>query len=408
MSRTLVTSFINGELLLHLRGANVSECLSALQQKGLLLQSIRVRQNTARFVILFSDFDAVYRTCRQYHVKFRIGERRGLPFLRKRLMRRKAFLTGAILFVTLIYALSSTVWRIDITGPKDEEGTAQIREAAKLTGLYVGQRTAQLSDLTVLQRGILAKSPDFVWVGVRRKGSVAQIQAIPKIEGVQKGNEEPQNIVADRPAVVRKLVATRGRVVVKPNTYVLPGQVLISGNLAEGEKNVPADGSVMAEVWYTSKVTVPLQVSNSGLTGESVKRDYVQFGGWSLRVWGFQEPHYAASYERSDETNWHLGTYRLPVQMKHVEQYEATTTAEKKSVSTARQSALQLARGDVSGQVGTDGRVLGQSVLHQQVTRGTLYETILTRVLQNIGVPAAIPVQDETKNQGSESDNANA
>lgn len=410
MSKPSFSAFFRGELKLQLRGERVGICLAQFQQNGILLQSVRVRATTAECVVLLSDFNYVYRICRQQGVKFRVSERHGLPFLGRKLLRRKTFVAGAALFVCMLYVLSSTIWRIDIVGPTDNEGQMEIRSAAKSAGLFVGQRTSKLSDLPTIQRDMLTKAPDFVWIGVRRQGSVARIQAIPRVEDVKEKVETPQNIVADRPGVVQTVTASRGRSVVKPNTYVKPGQVLISGTLSEGEANVPAEGQVMAEVWYKSQVSVPLRISHRGLTGESVRRDYLRIGRTRIRIWGFNEPHFADVYEQTSVTDWHIGRYPMPIQLSRVRIYQVTATAQLQSMQLAEKSALHLAASDVSGEVGTNGKVLGQSVLHHRVARGTLYETILTRVLQNVGVPVAIPAKMESKSspiEANRSDGSN-
>lgn len=377
-----------GELTLMLRGADVGVCLAHLQQQGVPLRFVRVRGAVGYCNISLRDFDVVYRTCRSRRVRFRIVARHGLPFWRKRLWRRKSFAFGAVLFICIIYAMSSMVWQINITGPKDEDGVAEIQDAAKAVGLYVGQAKSRLPDPATLQQQILSHAPDFVWVGVQTTGSVTQIQALPKVEGIKKENLKPHDIVASIPAVIRQISASRGRVVVKENQYVHPGQVLISGNLSGGAKNVPAAGQVLAEVWYTSKVTVPLKVKQEGLTGVSVKRDYLCVGPFKLRVWGFAEPHFTATYERDERTEWKIGAFVLPVQWQNTRMYEVTQATENKSVQVAKQTALRLAKEDVETKTGGESRILGQSVLHPQVAHGTLYETVLTRVEQDIGVAA--------------------
>lgn len=395
MSFPPFSAFFRGELVLHLRGERVGTCIAEFQQNGMFLRSVRVRQTTAKCVVLLTDFQEAYRICRHHHVKFRIVERRGLPFLGQRLLHRKAFLLGSVLFVCIIYGLSATVWRIDIVGVTDHESQMEIRNAARSVGLFVGQRTSKLTDLATMQRAILAKTPNFVWIGLHQQGSVSQIQAIPKVEGVKKIPEVPQNIVADRPGVVQTVTVTRGRAVIKAPTYVKPGQVLISGILSEGEPNVPAAGRVMAEVWYQSQVNVPLHVSHSGLTGKFITRTYIQMAGARFRIWGFQEPHFSDVYQRESVTHWQFGHIPLPIQLSRIRIYQVTHTAQNSSMQAAQKSALTLAASDVNKEVGMDGQMLGQSVLHHRVDHGTLYETILTRVLQNVGVPVTISAKAE-------------
>lgn len=395
MKYTAVEYAFHGELVLHLRGHDVGNCLTRMHEAGIPLRSVKVRESSGQCAVCLRDFDSVYRICRTSKVRFRIVHRRGLPFWRKRLWRRKMFAVGALFFVCVIYTMSSMIWRVDVTGPKDEDGMGEIRDAARATGIFVGQRKTEMADPVTLQQNLLSHAPNFVWVGVRTVGSVTTIQAIPKVKDIPSTVSVPQNIIASRPAVIQSVAATRGRVVVKKNQYVRPGDVLISGNLTEGRPSVPASGQVMGEVWYTTKVSVPLQVVQGELTGQKVTRDYLYIGPLKIRVWGFEEPHFSASYERDKGTDWAIGKFILPVQWQKVQLYEATQSTEIRSVTQAKTAALTLAERDVLTQMRTDGRILGQSVLHEQLQHGTLYETVLTRVSQNIGVPSVIPTMPQ-------------
>lgn len=403
MTETPFEFALHGSLTLHLRGDAVSPCLAELHQSGVTLRHVRVRGRTARCTVSLRSFGTVYSVCRKYGVRFHIEARHGAPFWGRRLWQRKLFAVGAVAFVCVIYFMSSVIWRVDISGPEDEEGITQLRAAAVDSGVYVGQLKSRLPEPAVLADKILKEATDFVWVGVTTTGSVTTIQAVPKIAGTKTVNETPHNIIATRPAVIRTVAATRGRVLVKPNQYVRPGQVIISGILSDGEKPVPASGKVLAEVWYTSQVSVPLQVNSQGLTGERVSRDYLYIGPLRLRVWGWKEPHFQAYYERDQGTSWRIGDFLLPVQWQHVNLFEATPSAEQKSIADAKQTALQAAINDVRTQAGGDCKVLGQSVLHERVQHGTLYETVLTRVEQDIGAPAAIPYNVQPKSQGQAS-----
>ncbi|GLG00302.1 sporulation protein YqfD [Alicyclobacillus hesperidum subsp. aegles] len=391
MSETPIQLVWYGSLTLALRGRDLSACIAALQRRGITLRNVRVRRDYAVVTVSLRAFPMVYQVCRQHRVKFRIEARHGAPFWRRRLWRRKAFAIGAVAFVCAMYAMSSVIWRIDIQGATDEDGVAELRAAAHDAGLYVGQWRSRLADPAVLAEEMLKHANNFVWIGVQTTGSVTTIRAIPKIEGARAAAEQPHNIVAARPAVILNVQATRGRPMVKPNQFVRPGQVLISGVLAEGEPNVPASGKVLGEVWYTSNVTIPLTMIQQGLTGETATRDYLYLGSWRLRVWGFKEPQFAAVYERDEGTDWHIGQFVLPVQWQRATLYEASPSAIIQSVAAAKETALVAAQRDVATQAGGDSRVLGQSVLHERVERGTLYETILTRVEQDIGAPAPIP-----------------
>lgn len=395
MSTPRITHWWHGFLLMELRGQSVSEALRAFQQEGIELYYVKVRSGRSTLGISRHDFASFYSICRQHGVKIRFIKKEGFPFLAKRWAKRKCMIAGFGLFLSLVYGMSAMIWQVSVTGV-DEEAQATVLQAAKECGLYPGAWKGPLEDVQVIQNRLLEKIPSLVWVGVQVEGSKAKLEALEKIPNTEKIDATPHNLIAAKPAVIRYVYATRGQSLVKPGQVVHPGQIVISGNLGEGVKSVPATGRVLAEVWYTSKVEMPLQVIHSGLTGAFVNRDYLMFGSATLRVWGWQQPDYKSTYEQSNDTDFHLGNWAVPIQLRKVTVYEAFPEAVSKSEQSAEQSAIHLAAQDVRRHMAEEGEILTQTVLHREVSHGKLYETILTRTEEDIGVAAAMePVQEE-------------
>ncbi len=389
MKNNNLSLFFAGSLTIELRGRQVHKCLSEFHQSSILLTRMKVREGKCVCTIQVSDFHAVYKICRRNKVKIRFLSRDGLPFLIRNSSRRKSLVTGFFLFVSLLLVFSSMVWKVQISGA-DEDTTAAISQAARSSGLYIGAFRWKMPPIEELSRNILKQTPNLIWVGVHLDGSVATIQSVEKIEGVNDKTTTPQNIVAAKPAVIVKTFATRGRVAVHSGEFVQPGQVLISGDLSEGETLVPAQGRVIGEVWYESKVQVPLKVNVEGLTGIYTKREYLDWNGALIRVWGFREPDFNVSVDRDSITNWHVGSFALPIQLKTVTEYQVRKGDDAKTVVEARAQAEKLALQDVEGRMGQDGTLVSQTVLHQEVSHGTLYETVLTKTNEDIGVTAPI------------------
>ncbi len=390
MSRANAGLWLRGALHVELRGEAAAAIITQLQQTGHTLRRVRVHRKTATLIVSLGDFSDLYILCRRHRVKMRFIERIGFVFWLKRIRRRKSMVLGPVLFFAILYTASSIIWQVSVNGVS-EETSAAVRDAAAEAGISVGAWKWSVGDLTAVQDKVLSKVPSLIWVGATITGSKAKLEAIEKIPGTDKKPLQPQDIVAREPGVIEHVYATRGKVVAKAGQVVKPGDVLITGNLSEDGTQVPAQGKVMAEVWYTSNVTLPLTVPHSGLTGESVSRDYVLIGNFPLRVWGWKAIEFQDSVEQTEDTTWHIGSFQLPIQYRKVIEQEATTTAYTLSKQQAERTALSLALQDVQGRMGEDGTLLEQQILHQKVSHGKLYETVLTKVEQDIGVAKSIP-----------------
>ncbi|MCL6516353.1 sporulation protein YqfD [Alicyclobacillus sp.] len=379
-----------GWLTLELRGEDIPAVLAACANRGMRLSAVRVRGERCTLTLSLGDYREFYPICRRHRVRFRVLARQGPAFTARRARRRPAFFLSAALFVAVVYACGSVVWQVDVGGQVSEEGRMALLEAARDSGLRPGVWKGSLPDALTLQAEILRRAPSMLWVGVEMDGAKARLEAIERVPGPEVKPASPHNLVAARPGVIRHVFATRGQVVVRPGQVVQPGQILVSGSLGGGAAEVPAEGRVMAEVWYTSHVEVPLTVGIEGLTGQTAERGYLVVGPWAIHVWGWRMPTFTAHAERADESDWHLGAWRLPVQWRNVTLFEATESQVSLDEAAARARALELAAQDVRRQMG-EGGVLGQTVLQSRVDHGKLYATVLTRTEEDIGVPAPIP-----------------
>lgn len=382
-----------GWLRLELRHGNIPAVLHALHQQGIPLYDVHPHGHRCTITIRLSDFRTVHRTCRRHRVRFRILSKAGWPFALRRLRRRPSMLAGAAVFICLLYGLSSVIWDVTVSGAKDADVAATVLQAARELGVAPGAWKSRVVDLAGLQTALLTRVPDAAWVGVTVEGTRVNIQVLEKVPGTAAPATTPVDVVASKPGVIRRVLATRGQALVRPGQTVQPGQVLISGQLAGGVRQVAAAGQVMAEVWYTSRVEVPLTPTRDALTGRFVAEDYLNLGSLQLRVWGWREPGFSQVLERDTESDWHIGTWKLPIQWRHVELYEATTEQLQRSRDEALREALTLAAQDVRARM-HDGQVLGQKVLQQQVERGKLYATVLTWTEEDIGQTR--PVANDT------------
>ena len=361
-----------------------------LYKRGVELSHLRIRESSCSFTTRLDQIRDLREIRRRYRVKVRFGRRGGLPVLAHRAWRRKSFFVGAALFVVILNVLGSLVWRVDISGVTGDTAET-LSLAAKDVGIRPGAWRPSMPSPTTLQDELLKAMPNLLWVGVHLDGGVAKIDAIEKVKGVTPQSLPPQNIVASKTGVILKVFATRGDVLVKKGQVVSPGQVLISGSLADGSVEVAASGQALAEVWYTSKVVVPLQANQGVLTGQYVTRGYLNIGSAHFRVWGWQQPKYSSQIDESKEYQWHIGGINLPIRWQDVRVYEAGTKTYQQSVKEALLRAQELASQDVVTKGGNDSRVLSQTVLQQNVGRGNLYATVLTRLEEDIGVSEPLP-----------------
>jgi len=332
------------------------------------------------------DMPLLIALARRHGARLRFGRKRGVPFLLWRANRRKVFLSGAFAFIVLLYVFSSFVWRVDIAGTEQPEVVAN---ALQKLHVRPGTLLYQMLDQDSLQLALLDQLPDIAWVGVRIQGTAVYVHVILRVASADPILHQPQSIIAAVPGVVENVLADSGLPLVKPGQFVTPGTVLISGLLSDG-KAVYAQGQVRALVWYRSQVELPERLTLAGITGESVRHDYLVIDGWPLQVWGFARPPYTRELIHSSDTPLQIAGIHLPLAWRSETVYEAYTHVYVRPEAQLAKEGLAMAAEDVR-RVAQDGAsVLRQTILQKKAEHGKLYVTIWTEVQENIGRPQQI------------------
>ena len=95
---------------------------------------------------------------------------------------------------------------------------------------------------------------------IEESGTSYIVRVEPRIIPNNEVNYEKQNIVANKSAIIKKIITKSGEVVKNINSYVNKGDIIISGNIYlndELKDTIKADGTVYGEVWYNVKVEYP-------------------------------------------------------------------------------------------------------------------------------------------------------
>ncbi|MCY0879135.1 MAG: sporulation protein YqfD [Firmicutes bacterium] len=213
----------------------------------------------------------------------------GLP-MRWREVRRRPFLLAGLLtwWLMVSYAMSH-VWVVNVDAPGLSSSEAQaLVSAARRAGLTVGVLRNHL-DIPQVRRRMLNQLPQFSWIGVRLKGMVAMIEAVPLV--VRPPDHLPSRLVASKSGRVTAVDVYMGASEVAPGEFVKAGQTLIqgviiakppgagdeTGEAPEAHVLTPAEGQVMADVTYRVSVAQPLVQREEERTGRIFIRHFVVF-----------------------------------------------------------------------------------------------------------------------------------
>lgn len=353
-------------------------------------------RNRIRLTLSVGDYFQLRPVLKGTRTKSRILEKKGLPFWWMRLRRRQFFLWGFLLFILMIFSLTSVIWSVEVEGNETVPSKEIVRLLQK-EGVYIGQLKSRVPSNEEIQYRLQSGLPQVSWVGFRMEGTRAVVTVVEKKrvdEREQQGNG-PIQLVARRNAMIYDIRVERGRPLVEVNEPVKKGQLLVSGwygdpDQPDSGKLVGAKGKVMGEVWYDSTVTVPLAQKRKVYTGNREMAWFPYVGSRMIRI-PFMFPESFQRYETIRTTHaLQIRNRRLPFGWVEEERLEMKWVHQKLGVKQAIALGKERAREDLMAKMGEDGRILGEKILHPRVVDGKVIMKIHFDAVENIAVSQPI------------------
>lgn len=390
--RSPLLTWFRGSVRIAVRGERCEELLNALNRKGTLIWNIRRNPDgTLDWEMHLADFFRLRAPLKETGCRVHVLARFGLPFLLRRVERRKWFAIGFFLFVFGLYMLSNIVWQVEVTG-NERVDTATVLETARKLGVHPLQWKFRLKDPADLSRELRTGLPGVAWAGVTIQGGKVRIQIVEAALPEPKPLLNPRHLVSSSDAVVTDILAERGRPLVQPNTRVKKGDILISGILGDGGKQavVAAEGKVYGLVWYEYQVEVPLSLTRKVYTGEWRTKQYAVIGTRALQLTGYGNKKYEREESVRERTQWRWRGHVLPFGWMKEKVMEVRLVEQRLTAEEARNVGLGQARADVMLRAGSDAVIVGQKILHDRSDSGKVYMKVLFEVKQQIAVERPI------------------
>ncbi|MGG4131090.1 sporulation protein YqfD [Paenibacillus illinoisensis] len=377
---------LRGAVRITVTGGDIEALINMVAEQGLEVWNLRAHDGRkAEMNILLPHFFRLRPLLKRTGCRVKVTERSGIPFFMARLMKRKFFLGGMVLFVIAMFALSSMVWNVEVKG-NVKIPTDVVLAAAKKEGIYPFQWGFRLQSQDKLSRQLALALPDVTWIGVSKEGTTITIQVVESAQPQREPLLNPRHLVSKSDAVVTQIYAEQGRPVVQKDTRVKKGQVLISGILGDEEntENVVAKGEVRGLVWREYEVEVPLVQKHNTMTGESKERFYVVLGDWAVQLWGYGKTPFSSFNTASDHKPLTWRSFTLPMGWLTETDMETTQQEEQKTVEWARTKGLEGARNDIIAKNGKGTKILSEKILHEKKENGKVYMKVLFEVEESI------------------------
>mgnify|MGYP000117921514 CR=1 FL=1 len=400
-----ILSYLGGFVTISVPEECLERFINMATARGIFLWGImETGADRVALKVRLSGVRPMRHVARMTRCRFRIEARAGLPFVIGRLKRRKTLLGGALLFMVVLYMLSSFIWEIKVTGHKrvDEQ---VIEQLARQSGLYRGALRWAVNERAV-EDVILRQVPGLSWVSVHIEGTRARIEVVEKKLPPRDGAERPFDVVADKDGLVKEILVFSGHPLVKEGDTVAAGQVLISaavppptlpdasspetGDEQAGEvRYVHARGIVRARVWYKGYGEKKLVEKGLRRTGREITKLGIKIDDKEIILMGPREvpfQHFGQQVFSKSLPAWR--NIRLPVEFITVKYFEQKPYVKRYGVKEAERLAGEEALARIRRRIPPGAGVLQ---VKQQVVKTAGYEDmvrvkVLVETLEDIGM----------------------
>nr|WP_300849500.1 sporulation protein YqfD [uncultured Schaedlerella sp.] len=288
-----ILRYIRGYVKIRIQGYSPERFLNLCRYHQILIWGLTPRANAYEMYLTLDGFRKLRPIIRKTHTKVVLLERYGLPFFIRKHRKRKAFLTGAVICIGLLFFYSSYIWDIHFEG-NDKWTDQTLLEFLDTKEVSPGMPKSKV-DCSQIVKDIRAQYDDIVWVSASMDGSRLRIQIkenedtfreegaegeqkAPSKETPQKpdgaegqpvnGSETlpPTDLVASQDGVITSIITRSGVPKVHVGDAVKKGDLLVSGRVevlndaAEviGYQYQQSDADIFADTQMAYEDQIPL------------------------------------------------------------------------------------------------------------------------------------------------------
>lgn len=383
-------NFLNGYVMIRVSGFSIERFVNLAMAKGLHIWDIQMDGAAVSMKVSVKGFWKLKECGRKTNCHYRIIDKRGLPFFFNRYRKRKVLGLGVLLFVLALYALSSFIWIVQVSGNKRVD-TAVILEHCEKLGLKPGSLKFTV-DVKKLSEGLITQIPELSWVGVTAKGTnidIKVVETIPETEVVDRNT--PCSIISNQEGIIVSIATAAGTPLVKELDVVEPGDILVSGELEikEGEEikgieYIHAKADIFAKMWVAITEELPLQYEEKAYTGEKVNDYSITVLGKTLNVISHESKYDQADLATLYDKPFAIGDFIFPISIKK-EQYREYHIVQKERSEEEAQALLRQILEEQAAERLSEQGLLKDITIEYQEENGTIRANAIITTIDRIG-----------------------
>ncbi|MBP0980809.1 MAG: sporulation protein YqfD [Oscillospiraceae bacterium] len=281
--------WLRGTVGFIITGAFPERLITSCQRKGIAVWGAKRKNDSIEAKTYAANYKKLRPIAKSDSLRIRLTEKRGLFLYKRRFLRRKGLVLGAITAVILLIFASNRIWRIEVSGCDEQMAEEIISELAD-AGIKRGIRRKSI-DARTAQRKMRLNDDRLAWIALNIVGSTLYVQ-LSELEPVPElidPDDRVANIIAECDGQIKYLEIYDGKAMVQVGETVSRGDLIVSGIMEDqyGKKQFKfARAKVMAQCYDKTSVIVSLSQPIWEICGEPKKEYSLRINGEWRRLFG--------------------------------------------------------------------------------------------------------------------------
>lgn len=351
MKRKRIAFIIKG------KEAKLARFLSQLKNTNITMRNVHIEQHTVYFEASTAAIPYVRRYRRPYRCKVKVREIEGESF-------NPLYSFKFLILLLLPYLLSFFIWQVEIDTSMAEV-EKELEEKLKTAKVVPFTLKSMVMAEDELRRYLMDQKLHLSWIRFEQSGVKLKVipMEAPKLANEPTDKAKPADLVAKTGGIITNFALTQGERVEKLHATVKKGDLLATGRLIQGDREVivGAEGAVYANYWLEYQFTLPRKI-----------HFFVQ--GEEKIHYRLRKPKFG--YDLLKKENWNI--------------IEVERTSEEKEITEVLNKGMEttwivpMVKKQVMSELGYQAMIQSEKLLHVTFDNDKVKGTILFLVNDNI------------------------
>lgn len=326
------SELLHGSVRVRITGAAPESCLNAFTEAGIAWwDALSEDEFTLKAGLAARDLARAKAAAGRSQCEINVLKELGAPAVRRKLRRRIALLSAAVLCFSALALSSLYVWDVDVEGnesvPESEILLALAESGVKSGAFWPGW------DADAIKNEVILAVPELSWIGVSVSGSRAEVRVRERIAKPEVVSGAAGSVAARATGIIERMEVYQGAPLVSVGDAVAEGETLVSGKMPSetgDTRYVRASAEITAHTWRELTASAPLEYTKLTESGSHTR--------WALEIGEKRVNFYRGSSQTPEgcgkiTTEYPLaweGVFTLPVTLvrERIIEYEPSKAAE--------------------------------------------------------------------------------